>query len=42
LFDPAYVLPNPERWLASLFGKPQFTEVVRALRSILAVDQSSM
>ncbi|MDE8653881.1 AAA family ATPase [Novosphingobium album (ex Liu et al. 2023)] len=39
LFDPAYVLPNPERWLASLFGKPQFTEVVRALRSILAVDQ---
>lgn len=39
LFDPAYVLPNPERWLASLHGKPQFTEVVRALRSILAVDQ---
>jgi hypothetical protein len=40
LFNPNHVLANPERWLASLHGKPQFSEVVRALRSILAVDQT--
>lgn len=39
LFSPSHVLSNPERWLASLHGKPEFAEVVRALRSILAIDQ---
>jgi hypothetical protein len=39
LFEPDYVLPNPEKWLASLYGGPKFDEVVRALRSILALNQ---
>lgn len=39
LFEPNYVLPNPEVWLATLRGKPLFEEVARALKAILAVDQ---
>ena len=39
LFEPNYVLPNPERWLMSLEGKPLFSEVARALKAILAIDQ---
>ncbi|MEK9939971.1 MAG: AAA family ATPase [Methylotenera sp.] len=39
LFDPGCILPNPERWLASLKGTPAFSEVARALRSVLAIDQ---
>lgn len=39
LFEANYVLPNPEKWLASQWGKPLFDEVVRALKSILAIDQ---
>jgi len=40
LFEPDFLLPNPERWLASLYETPAFPEVVRALRSILAIDQA--
>lgn len=40
LLEPGHVLSNPETWLASLYDKPEFAEVVRALRSILAVDQA--
>ncbi len=39
LFEANYVLPNPEKWLASLHGKPLFAEVARALKDILAIDQ---
>lgn len=37
LFEPGYVLPNPEVWLASIHGTPAFSEVARALRSVLAI-----
>ncbi len=40
LFEPDYVLPNPEAWLVSLAGTPLLEEVARALKSILAVEQS--
>lgn len=40
LFDSSYVLPNPEHWLGGLHGKPLFNEVVRAIRSVLAIDQA--
>jgi ABC-type cobalamin/Fe3+-siderophores transport system ATPase subunit len=39
LFDPAFILPNPDRWLASLIDDPRFFEVARALRFVLALDQ---
>lgn len=39
LFESNYVLPNPSKWLASLAGTPQFEEVARALKYILAIDQ---
>jgi len=39
LFQPNYVLPNPEAWLVSIHGKPLFDEVARALKCILAIDQ---
>ena len=39
LFEPSYVLPNPEDWLAKIYDTPAFSEVARALRSILAIDQ---
>jgi energy-coupling factor transporter ATP-binding protein EcfA2 len=40
LFEASYVLPNPEVWLATLRGTPLFEEVARALKLILAVNQS--
>lgn len=39
LFESNYVLPNPERWLASIYETPLFNEVVRSLREVLALDQ---
>ncbi|WP_127088257.1 AAA family ATPase [Aquabacter cavernae] len=39
LFEPNYVLPNPEKWLASLKGTPTLSEVARALKYVLAIDQ---
>ena len=40
LFKSNYVLANPDRWLFKIRGTPLFDEVVRALRSILAIGQS--
>jgi hypothetical protein len=37
LFDPSFDLPNPEEWLSSISESPFFDEVIRALRSILAI-----
>lgn len=39
LFEANYVLPNPEKWLASIADTPLFFEVARALKFILAIDQ---
>lgn len=39
LFEPDYVLPNPEHWLASLADTPLFEEVARALKMILVRRQ---
>lgn len=39
LFESNYVLANPEKWLASLAGKPLFDEVVRRLKPVLGIDQ---
>ncbi|MEX2697454.1 AAA family ATPase [Rhizobium mongolense] len=39
LFESNYVLANPEKWLASLAGKPLFAEVVRRLKPVLGIDQ---
>ena len=39
LFEANYVLPNPEKWLASIHDTPLFNEVIRSLRDVLALDQ---
>lgn len=38
IFRPEHVLPNPEKWLVSISGRPLFAEVRRALNQILAID----
>ena len=35
LFDPTFVLPNPEKWLVSINGRPAFKEVMRVLSLLL-------
>ena len=40
LLSPRHVLANPEKWLISIYGTPRFDEVIRALRSILAIGQT--
>ena len=35
LFDPTFVLPNPEWWLVSIHGQPAFKEVLRVLGVLL-------
>lgn len=35
LFDPAFVLPNPEKWLVSIHERPAFKEVLRVLGFLL-------
>ncbi|ADG10176.1 hypothetical protein B7G68_08725 [Caulobacter segnis] len=40
LFEPDYVLVNPEEWLAEIRETPLFEEVIRALRYILGIGQA--
>lgn len=39
LFEPDYVLSNPETWLASIHGKPEFDEVARVLKTLFGFSQ---
>lgn len=39
LFEPDYILPDPESWLVSIYGTPVFDEVARALQAIIAMEQ---